>query len=97
MRSSPAAARSRSSRRHAGAHSNVGIALFDQGKFEEAIEHYDRAIAIDPGFAEAHSNRGNALQRLKRFGEAEEAYRRAIELSRLSPMPGTISAPACAS
>ena len=63
-----------------GAHSNVGIALFDQGKFEEALEHHDRAIALDANFAQAHSNRGNALQRLKRFSEAEDAYRRALDL-----------------
>ena len=54
--------------------------LFDQGKFEQALEHHDRAVALDPNFTEAHSNRGNALQRLKRFTEAEQAYRRAIVL-----------------
>ena len=57
-----------------------GIALFDQGKFEEALELYERAIARDDNFAQAHSNRGNALQRLKRFADAEPSYRRALEL-----------------
>ena len=61
--------------------SNLGIALFDQGKFEEALGLYQRAIALDANFAQAHSNRGNALQRLKRFAEAEPSYRRAIELA----------------
>ena len=63
-----------------GALNNLGNALFEQGKFEDALAHYDRAIALQEDFAQAHSNRGNALQRLRRFAEAEGAYRRAIAL-----------------
>ena len=65
---------------YAGALSNLGIALFDQGKFDEALGFYDRAVAQDANFAQAHSNRGNARQRLKRFADAEQDYRRALEL-----------------
>ena len=64
----------------AGALNNLGIALFDQGKFDGAICLYDRAITQDANFAQGYSNRGNALQRLKRFAAAEKDYRRAIEL-----------------
>ena len=79
-RSPPAAAPSRSIPIIAGALSNLGIALFDQGKFDEALGHYDRAIALDANFAQAHSNRGNALQRLKRFADAEPPTAARIEL-----------------
>jgi tetratricopeptide (TPR) repeat protein len=65
---------------YSGALSNLGIALFDQGKFDEALGLYDRALALDDNFAQAFSNRGNALQRLKRFADAEKDYRRALDL-----------------
>ena len=54
-----------------------------QGRFEEALERLDRALALQDNFAVAHSNRGNALQRLKRFREAE---------ARLSPFARTRAA-----
>ena len=40
----------------------MGNALKDQGKLEEAIEAYNKALAIKPDYAEAYNNMGNALQ-----------------------------------
>ena len=40
------------------AHSNLGIALRDQGKVDEAIDEYREAIRIRPDLAEAHVNLG---------------------------------------
>ncbi len=34
----------------------MGIALKDQGKLEEAIEAYNKALAIKPDYAEASHN-----------------------------------------
>jgi len=42
-------------------HNNLGNALKLQGKIEEAIEHFNRALQIDPGYAKAHNNLGTAL------------------------------------
>jgi tetratricopeptide (TPR) repeat protein len=45
------------------AHNNFANYLQDQGKLEEAKEHYLRAIEINPGYAEAHMNLGMVLGR----------------------------------
>jgi tetratricopeptide (TPR) repeat protein len=64
-----------------GTLSNLGIALYEQKDFFEALRCYDRAVALSPEFADAHSNRGNALRALKRLAEAEQAYRRALGIN----------------
>ena len=64
----------------AGALSNVGIALFEQGKFEEALEHLRsrrRARARFRAGAQQSRQRAAAAQALRRSGAA---YRRALEL-----------------
>ena len=43
------------------AHNNLGVCLADQGHIEEAIEHYHKAIRIDPNYYEAMNNLGIAL------------------------------------
>jgi tetratricopeptide (TPR) repeat protein len=42
---------------HAEAHNNLGNIFKEQGKFDDAMAHYGRAIAIRPDYAEAHFNR----------------------------------------
>ena len=59
-------------------HFNLGNALMGQGKLDEAIAAYRRAIGIKPDFADAHSNLGNALAGQGKLDEAIVAYRRAI-------------------
>ena len=46
---------------YAEAHNNLGIALAQTGKIEEAIAHYEQALRIKPDYAEAHNNLGIAL------------------------------------
>ncbi|MCH8253871.1 MAG: tetratricopeptide repeat protein [Gemmatimonadetes bacterium] len=41
---------------HAPAAYNLGIALEDDGRFQEAFTAYAQAIAVDPNYAEAHFN-----------------------------------------
>ena len=40
----------------------------------------DRALALNPAFAEAYNNRGNALRALGRAEEALASYERALAL-----------------
>ncbi len=40
------------------AHTNLGLALFDQGRLGEAREELAQALRINPGFADAHNNLG---------------------------------------
>jgi eukaryotic-like serine/threonine-protein kinase len=63
-----------------GAHNNLGAALKDQGKLDQAIESYRKAIQIKPDFAGAHSNLGTALQAQGKLDLAIAAHRKAIEI-----------------
>ena len=38
-----------------------GIALNDLKRYDEALAAYDRALALDPNYAEVWNNKGNAL------------------------------------
>ncbi|NJL57343.1 tetratricopeptide repeat protein [bacterium] len=59
---------------------NLGLALAEQGKWDEAVTSYRRAIELDPNFAPAHSNLGNILRQQGKLEEAASHYRRAIEI-----------------
>jgi predicted TPR repeat methyltransferase len=50
------------------------------GRPSEALESYDRALAINAAHAGAHNNRGKALQELRRFAEALASHDRALAL-----------------
>ncbi|HKP92578.1 MAG TPA: tetratricopeptide repeat protein, partial [Chthoniobacterales bacterium] len=66
------------------AHANLGVILFQQGKVEEGIEHYRKALELDPTYGEAHYDLANALVRLGRTEEAITHYEKAIDLSPLN-------------
>jgi tetratricopeptide (TPR) repeat protein len=51
-----------------------------RGDLERAVEAYERAIALDPKFAEAHANLGAVLARLGHYEQAVRAYERALSL-----------------
>ena len=55
---------------HAAAHNNLGGALQEAGRLDEAIAAYRRAIALEPDSAGAHSNLGSALTGTGRPDEA---------------------------
>lgn len=57
--------------RSAMAHNNLGYWLDEQGRLDDALEHYRRAIALDPEVERARTNAGVALQKLGRGAEAE--------------------------
>ncbi|UCC44764.1 MAG: tetratricopeptide repeat protein, partial [Candidatus Zixiibacteriota bacterium] len=61
---------------------NFCIALIEQrqGKWEEALVDYERAIKLDPRSATFCGEYGTALYCLRRYNEAESLYNRAIEL-----------------
>ena len=65
------------------AQENVGVALSELGRWEEAVAAYRKAIAMGtvPTPETAYQNMGMALLNLKRYREAEEALRFAISLN----------------
>ena len=57
----------------------MGNAFRDQGKLEEAIARFRRALELKPDFAEAHNNLGNAFGDQGKLEEAIARFRRALE------------------
>ena len=47
---------------------------------DEAIVHYQKALQINPDYAEAHNNLGNALRQMGRMDEAIAHYQRALQI-----------------
>jgi tetratricopeptide (TPR) repeat protein len=62
------------------AYNNLGNVLKSQGKLKEAIDAYEKAISINPKYAEAFNNLGVAFQSQHRSAEALTAYKNAISL-----------------
>jgi tetratricopeptide (TPR) repeat protein len=58
-----------------------GVECRRQGRNEDALDWFERALAIDDSIGPAWSNRANVLADLQRWDEAEYSYRRAVEYS----------------
>jgi tetratricopeptide (TPR) repeat protein len=67
------------------AHYNLGQALRYKGQMDAAIASYQKALALDPQYAECHCTLGEALSRQGRFAESLEAYKRGHELGTKQP------------
>lgn len=57
---------------------NLGAALAEAGRLEEAVERYEAALRLDSHYLEAATDLGIALSRLGRFEEAEQRLRAAL-------------------
>ena len=57
-----------------------GIMLHNHGKFVEALECYDKALAIDPQNSNVLSNKGLSLHNQGKFVEALECYDKALAI-----------------
>ncbi|MEW6349811.1 MAG: tetratricopeptide repeat protein [Thermodesulfobacteriota bacterium] len=66
---------------------NLGTALQNRGRVEEALKAYHRALQIRPESAETHNNVGNVIQEQGRTEEAIPYFRRAIELKPQARQP----------
>ena len=58
----------------------MGNALKDQGKLDEAIAAYNKALSIKPDHADAYNNMGNALKDQGKLDEAIAAYNKALSI-----------------
>jgi tetratricopeptide (TPR) repeat protein len=59
---------------------NLAVALQAEGRLDEAIGHYQRAIALQPEYAPAYNNLATALHAQGRHDEAIATYHRALSL-----------------
>jgi tetratricopeptide (TPR) repeat protein len=62
------------------AQENLGGALLDAGRIDEAVPHYEQAIRINPTQTQAHFNFANLLARLGRTREAIAEYETTLRL-----------------
>jgi protein O-mannosyl-transferase len=62
------------------AHNNLGLALFAEGKVEEAIDHYNMALLITPDYVLSYNNRGIAYAKLGQYQLAVKDYNEAIRM-----------------
>ncbi|MCX7949739.1 MAG: tetratricopeptide repeat protein [Treponemataceae bacterium] len=58
-----------------------GVFYAGRGRFDEALADYERALAINPDFAEAYNSRGLLYKELGRFDEALADYSKAVALN----------------
>jgi tetratricopeptide (TPR) repeat protein len=70
---------------HSDAHYNLGMALLEERRTEEAIEHLRAAAASNPGFALGHYNLAVAVFMAGRPAEALPSIREAIRLDPSNP------------
>jgi protein O-mannosyl-transferase len=62
------------------AHNNLGKELEDQKKFQEAFDHYQKALALNPNFHEVHHNLGRSYHKRGKFDLAVSKLKRSLEL-----------------
>jgi len=62
----------------ATAHFKIGNAYMVQRKFENAAIGFQRAIDLNPGYAEAYNNLGESLGELKQYQRAIEFFNKAV-------------------
>ena len=62
------------------AHNNLGLALVDQGRGDEAVAHYQKALEIKPDDVLAHHNLGNALADRGQAAEALAHYQAVLRI-----------------
>lgn len=69
----------------ARSHNNYGVALSEAHKFQEAIDSFERAIAMDPLYPDPYVNVATAYGALNRVDDAIEVLKQAILLQPYYP------------
>jgi tetratricopeptide (TPR) repeat protein len=59
---------------------HLGIAEYEKGNYQEAIEYYNKGLEARPGDSCLFNNRGLAYYSLEQYNKAVADYNRAIEL-----------------
>ena len=62
------------------AHNNLGLAVLEKGQVDEAVAHFQKALAIDPAFYDAHNSLGLVLLQQGRAKEAIARFQEAVKL-----------------
>lgn len=67
-------------RGEAKSHVDFGIRVAQNGLWKEAIFRWERAVQIDPEYAQAWNNLGIGYEQEGRFDDARAAYEKALKL-----------------
>ena len=59
----------------------TGIDLYDQQKYDEALQFFDKALAINPSYVNALNSKGLALDHLQRYDEAIQFFDKALAIN----------------
>ncbi|OLD37730.1 MAG: hypothetical protein AUI57_09870 [Candidatus Rokubacteria bacterium 13_1_40CM_2_68_8] len=62
----------------------LGVVLLELGRPDMALEHFKKAVELDPMFADGYFHMGTALAEARRWDEAVVSYKKAIELPTLT-------------
>jgi Flp pilus assembly protein TadD len=62
------------------AYVNLGHELFEKGRLDEAISHYQKALETQPNNYQFHNNLANALREKGRLDEAIAHYEKAVQI-----------------
>jgi tetratricopeptide (TPR) repeat protein len=60
-----------------GLWNNKGLALYNLGKYADALKSYDMALSINQNFTLSVVNKGDTLFKMGRFTDAVDAYSKA--------------------
>ncbi len=66
--------------RDAEAHANLGVALLECNRVQDALSRFQRALALKPDYAEVHNMLGNVQLDHGRAEMAETCYRNAVAI-----------------
>ena len=69
-----------------GLYLNLGIALTDAKRYDEALAAFNKALELSPQFTAALSERGNMHVNMGRFDEATADYSRSLEINPNDPV-----------
>ena len=68
-------------RERANEYFEEGKILQEKWNYKKASKKYERAVKIDPSYAEAYSNLGYTYRKQEKFDKAVRAYKKAIKLN----------------
>lgn len=66
-------------------HNNLGLALLEAGRADEAGQHFERALQLRPDFPEVHYNLAGTLLRAGHVEDAIGHFQQAVQLRPLYP------------